>query len=215
MANPTPSNINAFLGPARALYKQGHFKECVEECDKIIKLGWITGDIYNIMAVALAQLQQYDRAMATINIARIVAPNNPQIVKNKKILEGQIQQNINERDKTYFEYKVQNKVCEWKFENNVNGAEFEKQKDIETAIKFYEANVAARFEGNYPYDRLAIIYSKMKRYEDEKRVLEIAIDVFEHDVYAERGDRSPKLIKFRERLAKVEQKLNKSKLDTV
>ena len=48
----------AFLQRAHALYKQGNFTECAKECDKAIIHGWGDGDIYNIKAIALAQLQQ-------------------------------------------------------------------------------------------------------------------------------------------------------------
>jgi hypothetical protein len=92
----------------------------------------------------------------------------------------------------------------------MNGIEAEKQREVELAIRFYEANVAARFEGSHPYTRLAIIYSKMKRYKDEKRVLEVAIDVFEKCAALDEGYSDKTVIKFKECLAKVEQKLSKA-----
>lgn len=88
--------------------------------------------------------------------------------------------------------------------NNLKGTELEKQGDVLGAIKLYEENINARFIGNHPYDRLAIIYKKMNRIEDVKRVLNIAIDVFENDVAKERADRIPKLNKFKEKLSKFE-----------
>lgn len=90
--------------------------------------------------------------------------------------------------------------------NNLKGIELEKQGKIEEAIKLYEYNVQHRFDGNHPYDRLAIIYHKQEKYEDEIRVLKQAIDVFEHDLNPSRSDKSPKLARFKEKLQKVENK---------
>lgn len=90
-------------------------------------------------------------------------------------------------------------------ERNLKGQELEKSGDIERAVKLYEENAAEGFEGNYPYDRLAIIYRKQKRHSDEIRVLERAIFVFENYASPKRGDVAPKLSKFRERLEKAKE----------
>lgn len=96
---------------------------------------------------------------------------------------------------------------------NLKALELEKQGDVDTAITLYEKNVSHRFDGNCPYDRLAIIYRKEKDYDNEIRVLETAIDVFTHDVPASRSDRSIKLTRFKERLTKVTKlKMNNQKV---
>ncbi|MCL2459824.1 MAG: hypothetical protein FWF19_00475, partial [Euryarchaeota archaeon] len=61
-------------------------------------------------------------------------------------------------------------------QNNLLGRELEKVGEFEKAIELYEQNVARRDEGSHPYERLAVIYSKMKKYDDVKRILEIVID---------------------------------------
>lgn len=96
-------------------------------------------------------------------------------------------------------------------DNNLNGKEFEKNGNVKKAIKLYSFNVQHRFQGNFPYDRLAIIYRKTKQYDKEIEVLEKAIDVFENDVYEFRGDREPKLDKFRQRLVKARNLRDKGK----
>lgn len=63
-------------------------------------------------------------------------------------------------------------------ERNLKGKEFEKQKDIESAIALYELNVKDEFGGTHPYDRLAILYRKQKKYDDEIRIINKAIEVF-------------------------------------
>lgn len=95
-------------------------------------------------------------------------------------------------------------------DNNLRAIDFEKQGDIDSAIMLYEYNVQHRFEGNHPYDRLAIIYRKRKEYDKEAEVLETAIEVFTHDVSPSRPDKEKKLSKFKERLSKVNELKNKS-----
>jgi len=88
-------------------------------------------------------------------------------------------------------------------ERNLKGIQFEKDGQIERAIKLYERNIEENFEGNHPYDRLAIIYRKRNQIDDEVRVLGKAIWVFENVVYKERADRLPKLQKFKKRLERA------------
>jgi len=93
---------------------------------------------------------------------------------------------------------------------NLKGRELEKECKIDEAIKLYEKNIKEEFDGNYPYERLAIIYSKKGSLEDEIRVLEKAVWVFENIVYKGRSDRLPKLDRFKKRLEKA----NKKRLKT-
>jgi tetratricopeptide (TPR) repeat protein len=88
-------------------------------------------------------------------------------------------------------------------DRNLRGRDLEKQGNITDAIELYELNVAYGFEGDFPYDRLRVIYSKQKRYDDVIRVLEKAIDVFNNKVFADRPDRLPKLERFRLQLEKA------------
>ncbi|MCB2340873.1 hypothetical protein [Clostridium estertheticum] len=88
-------------------------------------------------------------------------------------------------------------------DRNLKGIEYEKSSELNKAINLYEKNIAENFEGNHPYDRLAIIYRKQGKLEDEIRVLQKAIFVFENIVYKSRMDRKPKLEKFKKRLVKV------------
>ena len=90
-------------------------------------------------------------------------------------------------------------------DRNLKGIKLEKQGKESKAIEQYKKNVAKRFEGNHPYDRLAIYYRKKKDYDNEIKVLETAIDVFTNDVPKERSDRLPKLNKFKERLNKAKE----------
>ncbi len=89
-------------------------------------------------------------------------------------------------------------------ERNLSGIKLEKKGNIDKVIELYEMNVAENCMGNHPYDRLAIIYRKRKQYDDEIRVLNKAIWVFENVVNVRRADRIPKLNKFKLRLEKAE-----------
>ena len=94
-------------------------------------------------------------------------------------------------------------------DRNLKGIEFEKKGEIEKSIRLYEKNLEEDFEGSHPYDRLAIIYRKRGKYKEEIRVLRKAIFVFENNISSGRMDREPKLLKFRERLDKAIQRLEK------
>jgi len=90
-------------------------------------------------------------------------------------------------------------------ERNLLGRELERQNKIKEAILLYEANVQELFEGNFPYDRLLIIYRKLGQKEDRTRVLKTAIYVFENIVNKNRPDRDVKLNKFKNKLLKLNQ----------
>ncbi|WP_405130554.1 hypothetical protein MHB43_23800 [Paenibacillus sp. FSL H8-0317] len=96
---------------------------------------------------------------------------------------------------------------ELQVERNSRGKNYEKEGQTDKAIKLYETNVNEGFEGNFPYDRLCIIYNKMERYADVIRVLERAVYIFENEVYKDRGDRLPKLEKFKKQLEKSNKKI--------
>ena len=95
-------------------------------------------------------------------------------------------------------------------QNNLDGIAYEKAGNIDEAIKLYEYNVAHRFAGQHPYNRLAIIYRKQKKYDEEIRVLKTAIDVFTNDVSDERRDKLLNLEKFKARIEKAEALRNNS-----
>lgn len=63
--------------------------------------------------------------------------------------------------------------------NNLQGKEFEKSGDIQSAITVYEENIATLYPALHAYERLMIIYHRLKDYENEKRVIDIAIQVFD------------------------------------
>lgn len=95
-------------------------------------------------------------------------------------------------------------------ERNLTGKELEKSGQVEKAIPLYEENIKEDFEGNHPYDRLAIIYKKQGRIDDEIRVLKQAVAIFDKVAKRGRGDGSPKLQKFKEKLNKAIERKNKN-----
>jgi tetratricopeptide (TPR) repeat protein len=88
-------------------------------------------------------------------------------------------------------------------ERNLKGAEFEKTGNLEKAIELYEENVAESFKGNHTYDRLATIYKNQNDIDNEIRVLEKAIVVFEEITLEYRLEGLPKLFRFKNRLEKA------------
>lgn len=63
-------------------------------------------------------------------------------------------------------------------DRNLKGKELENQGKVEEAKQLYLQNINEGFEGNHPYDRLAIMFRKEKVYDKEIEVLEKAINVF-------------------------------------
>ena len=58
------------------------------------------------------------------------------------------------------------------------GIDLEKEGMIDEAINVYEKSIISRLPVKHPYERLAILYRKRKDYENEIRVIKIAIEVF-------------------------------------
>lgn len=96
-------------------------------------------------------------------------------------------------------------------EINYMAKEAEVAGDFDKAIVLYEINVENEFEGNGPYDRLAILYRKKEMIEDEIRVLEKGISVFKSlkNSGSPRADLDPKIEKFEDRLEKARELLAK------
>ncbi|MGD8305917.1 MAG: tetratricopeptide repeat protein [Ignavibacteria bacterium] len=95
--------------------------------------------------------------------------------------------------------------------NIFSAIEFEKEGKVDKAIELYENIIASNFDGNHPYDRLAVIYRKRGQINDEIRVLNKAIWVFKNVASNKRMDRIPKLEKFQNRLNKAIKLNNQSK----
>ena len=58
------------------------------------------------------------------------------------------------------------------------GAELEKSGDIENAISMYEESIKIGYPEIYQYERLVLLYHKIKDTENEKRILTKALELF-------------------------------------
>ena len=90
-----------------------------------------------------------------------------------------------------------------KVQRNLMGKRLEKEGRVLEAKALYEANISESFEGSFPYLSLAILYRKRKSIDEEIRVLEKAVFVFQSLIRTGREDVHPKLIEFKERLEKA------------
>ncbi|MCC9018937.1 MULTISPECIES: hypothetical protein [Flavobacterium] len=88
-------------------------------------------------------------------------------------------------------------------ERNLKAIELEKAGETEKAIALYEQNINEGFKGNHPYDRLATFYKNQMDLDNEIRVLEKAIVVFEKITLEDRLEGLPKLFRFKNRLEKA------------
>jgi tetratricopeptide (TPR) repeat protein len=125
------------------------------------------------VAVAVSSLQssKISKAKEYLEKARSIADN--ELVK---VLEKDINkiENAGKNEAESAEDSIFNKQVE----RNLKGEELEKQGDIEGAAALYEQNIKESFPGTQPYDRLQVIYRKQKNYDEEIRVINRAIEVF-------------------------------------
>ena len=102
--------------------------------------------------------------------------------------------------------KEQDRLLSKCAQRNNRGSELEKAGDIKKAIKVYESNIQ---EGCYPafhsFNRLMVLYRKLKDYDNEIRVIKRALEVFQDS--SNNNDERNQLIKRLER-AKALQKHN-------
>ena len=69
---------------------------------------------------------------------------------------------------------------------NNKGIAFEKSGNIDKAIKCYEENLLIGYPARHSFDRLMIIYRKLKDYDNELRVIEKAIQIVKEQKYTDR-----------------------------
>jgi len=62
-------------------------------------------------------------------------------------------------------------------DRNLKGKDLEKRGKVDQAIPLYEANLVDRFIGTHPYERLRIIYTKRKDYQNAIRVCEVRLAI--------------------------------------
>jgi tetratricopeptide (TPR) repeat protein len=79
---------------------------------------------------------------------------------------------------------------------NNKGIALEKDGNIESAMKIYEENIKDGYPAIHSFQRLMIIYRKLKRYSDEVRVIEVGMSIL--------SKKNPELsLEWSERLIKV------------
>jgi tetratricopeptide (TPR) repeat protein len=61
-----------------------------------------------------------------------------------------------------------------------NAKEAEADGKLEEAAKFYEQVIKQNLVEDFPYDRLMIIYRKLKKYEEELRIINKGIKLYEN-----------------------------------
>jgi tetratricopeptide (TPR) repeat protein len=92
-------------------------------------------------------------------------------------------------------------------QRNLKGKNFESTGKLDKAIELYEANVADWFIGDYPYDRLRLIYSKRKQIDEALRVCNAFVKMA--DTLLEQGSKRSDLTAKREKFTQWNVKLEK------
>ncbi len=76
------------------------------------------------------------------------------------------------------EQKTRDALLNKTAELNTIGIELEKEGKIEDAIKVYEENAALGYKATHAYNRLMVLYHRLERYDDERRIINRTIEVF-------------------------------------
>jgi hypothetical protein len=84
---------------------------------------------------------------------------------------------------------------------NIFGTLLERTRRSDEAIPIYGSSVAERVVGSYPYERLAAIYARHGRYDDQRQVLSHAIAVAEEAMAKGGADLEAPLARLRALLA--------------
>jgi tetratricopeptide (TPR) repeat protein len=94
----------------------------------------------------------------------------------------------------YKEYRGDQKALSHCAALNNKGIALEKEGKIKAAIKIYEKNIETRYPAHHSYKRLMVLYRKNRDYENEIRVIDIALDVFGNcPEYIQRLDKAQQL----------------------
>lgn len=82
-------------------------------------------------------------------------------------------------------------------QENARGESLEKSGDVDGAISTYEELVAQRTDTPFTYRRLCIIYKKLKRKDDEIRIINLALQNIPEQNAAHRAWFSERLVKIK------------------
>ena len=94
----------------------------------------------------------------------------------------------------YEAYKVKNDKLNRCAELNNRGVACEKSGDIFGAVEAYEENISGDcYPATHSFDRLCVIYRRVKDYKNEIRVLQKACKVFKLDKYRIRLEKAKEL----------------------
>lgn len=130
------------------------------------------------------------RIMDQLECAGIVGETSG--IKAREVLckdEGELEYRLNHLEKSRFETLKQKQEKEFKeiaqqevLNENSRliklGIDLEKEGMINEAIVVYEKAIIPQLPATHPYDRLMILYRKKKDYDNEIRIIKIAISVF-------------------------------------
>ena len=94
--------------------------------------------------------------------------------------------------------KVASHLLDVMVDRNLNGKALEAAGEVDEAMTLYEENVSDLFEGDHPYDRLRVIYTKRKQFAQAIRVCRTFVKIADMLVEegSRRGDLKPKRDKF-------------------
>ena len=105
----------------------------------------------------------------------------PLVNTKKKVNIPKYDEQVNAEMKEYLAsiqsdiVKIANAYEDDGYKAECKAMDYEKDDDINNAIKYYEVSAYKKFDAPYVYKRLAIIYRKFGMFEDELRVIELGL----------------------------------------
>jgi len=98
---------------------------------------------------------------------------------------------------------VESAIMQTMIDRDEEARQLEKSGKTERAIALFEESVRDQFLGTLPYERLRIIYFKLKRYEDAIRVCQAYVD----NPYLKGAGKTKGRQEFREKIRKIKEKM--------
>ena len=195
--------FSALSAEYQSFYNSGYYFQGYRQVDRIIAKA---EKIYKTRCKELDNKEKQERIYNEIkNKVQITKQYFEQLVKysNEDINKYTFQENESDLliwiDNLYLktlEHKL-NEIISLINQNNEKGKELEEQGNFKEAAIFYEKNLTIDYSDKLCIDRLLNVYRKLKDYENEKRICDLAIQKYSGK-------------KYKDRLLTIEEKITKA-----
>ncbi len=146
-----------------------------KDIDSISSIAYQLGDTINESLAIATDSNNIDTKLSRLAVAKIKLEELKNLEKKYSFVTITTLDEVEKRI-SHLETKFENSGLKEIAEGNSNGDLLEKEGKIEEAIFQYELLVDKKVDTPFTYRRLAILYRKSKRREDEIRILNSALE---------------------------------------